>query len=58
MSERRPEVLDGFVFLTGGATDPRSAELLARRPNLYVEKPFSPLALRKFVADLVEARRG
>jgi len=46
------------VFLTGGATDPRSADLLARRPNLYVEKPFSPLSLRNFVAELVEARRG
>jgi PAS domain S-box-containing protein len=57
--ETRPHLLTGFVFLSGGATDPKSAELLASMGNASVEKPFSPMKLRALVASFVtRVRKG
>jgi two-component system, NtrC family, sensor kinase len=51
--DRRADLLPRFVFLTGGATDAKSAELLASMENASVEKPFSPTTLRTLVTSFV-----
>jgi PAS domain S-box-containing protein len=58
IASERADLLPRFVFLTGGATDPKSADLLASMPNATVEKPFSPTSLRALVADFVARVSG
>ncbi len=41
-----PALADRFVFVTGGATDPRLQTFLAEVPNERIEKPFSLQNLR------------
>jgi two-component system, NtrC family, sensor kinase len=43
--ERRPELLERFVFLTGGALTPRAREFLARARPRLVHKPVQAEAL-------------
>jgi PAS domain S-box-containing protein len=52
--DHRADLLPRFVFLTGGATDAKSAELLASMANASVEKPFSPTMLRALVSSFIE----
>jgi len=56
--ERRPELAERFVFLTGGAFTAGAREFLARVPNRCVEKPFEPAALRELVAKVLEAAKS
>lgn len=57
IESERPDLLQQFVFLTGGATDTKSADLLASMPNATVEKPFSPTSLRTLVTEFVTRRK-
>ncbi len=38
-----------IIFMTGGVQDPRIAAFLEGVPNLLLEKPFDPEALRALV---------
>ena len=59
MAERAPGLASRFVFLTGGAFTPGARDFLQRVPNLRVEKPFEPAALRELVLRLLaEPRAG
>ncbi len=55
-----PAVAARTVFLTGGAFTDAAREFLDRVPNLRLEKPFEPQALRDVVAGALAAtaRRG
>jgi CheY-like chemotaxis protein len=44
-----PELADRFVFITGGATDPRAQSFLAELSNERLDKPFSAADLARLV---------
>ncbi|HET6583340.1 MAG TPA: response regulator, partial [Nannocystaceae bacterium] len=54
---QRPELLPGFMFLTGGATDRKTAVALKRLLEPRMQKPFAPAELRSLVTALVRRRR-
>jgi len=54
--EKRPEIAERFVFLTGGAFTPRARAFLERTPNALLEKPFETTALLEAIAATM--RRG
>lgn len=54
---QRPELLPGFMFLTGGATDRKTAVALERLLEPRMQKPFEPSELRALVTALVRRRR-
>ena len=49
----RPELARRIVFMTGGAVSSRVADFLAVVPNVCLEKPFSAVELRAFIAQLL-----
>jgi CheY-like chemotaxis protein len=53
VAERSPELASRFVFLTGGAFTSGARDFLQRVPNVRVEKPFEPAALRELVLRLL-----
>jgi CheY-like chemotaxis protein/anti-sigma regulatory factor (Ser/Thr protein kinase) len=55
VSERRPELIDRFVFLTGGALTPRARDFLARSRPKIVHKPVQAEALSSLL-KLAERR--
>ena len=55
VSERRPELMDRFVFLTGGALTPRARDFLARSRPKIVHKPVQAEALSSLL-KLAERR--
>jgi CheY-like chemotaxis protein len=54
-----PHLADRMVFATGSTTTPHTRGFLSRVPNLRIEKPIRPAALRELVAAMlaVHARR-
>jgi CheY-like chemotaxis protein len=54
VGELRPDQAARMVFMTGGAYTSDARSFLARIPNRWIEKPFSPEALRAII-DLVLA---
>jgi CheY-like chemotaxis protein len=44
-----PELLERFVFLTGGAVTPEAARALEEAPVGVIEKPFDPEAIRELL---------
>ncbi len=53
----RPEAAKRVVFMTGGSTIPEIADFLHAAGNRSIEKPFSPVELRKLVQQLLATRR-
>src|SRR5690606_37964260 len=51
-----PELAERVVFVTGGATTPRSREFLEKVRNGRLAKPFSAAALRAVVHAQLEQR--
>ena len=51
-----PDQAERFVFITGGATEPRVQTFLAQVPNERLEKPFDVQNLRGIVRRSVGAR--
>jgi len=54
VKDRRPEVAERFVFMTGGAFTPRARAFLESMPNDCLEKPFDLQRIR----ELVQERAG
>lgn len=52
-----PELVERFVFLTGGAFAPSTRDFLRDVPNEKLEKPFDLEALEALVEARVRARR-
>jgi CheY-like chemotaxis protein len=44
-----PELIDRFVFLTGGAITPEAERALEEAPCGVIEKPFDPRAIRELI---------
>jgi PAS domain S-box-containing protein len=55
---QRPELVPGFMFLTGGAIDRKTSIALDRLVEPRMQKPFEPAELRALVATLVRRRRS
>jgi CheY-like chemotaxis protein len=53
---RFPAAAEQMIFVTGGAFTPAAVSFLQRVPNLRLEKPFEPAAVRELVRDLIETR--
>jgi len=53
-----PDEVSKIVFLTGGAFVTQAREFLDKVPNLRLDKPFSPEALRGVVARLLRPNRA
>jgi len=59
LRKARPDLAGQVVFVTGGAFTPRARDFLGSVKNECLRKPFEPEALRRLVADRLEAaRRG
>ncbi|NOU28054.1 MAG: response regulator [Polyangiaceae bacterium] len=57
--ERSPSLAERFVFISGGASDPKVQAFLAAVPNERVDKPFNIQSLRGLTRRLVtEAQRS
>jgi len=52
-----PQLAERFVFMSGGATEPRIVDFLDRVPNERVEKPFNLQNLRAIVRRFVDSGR-
>ena len=52
-----PQLVDRFVFMTGGAFTPRAQKFLANVANKVLEKPFSPSELLQIVQATVRDKR-
>jgi PAS domain S-box-containing protein len=52
------DLADRVVFVTGGAFTTGASAYLSRVPNLRVDKPFEPAALRKLASELIRAHRA
>lgn len=50
LQEQRPELVDRFVVMSGGANDDRSAAFLDEYRGLRLDKPFGTKQLRELVA--------
>lgn len=50
-----PDQAERFVFITGGAVNPRLEAFLAAVPNERLEKPFSPQHLRAVARRFVRS---
>jgi hypothetical protein len=50
-------VAERTVFITGGAFTPRVQEFLEQVPNLRLDKPLDPSALRALVSERVKQRQ-
>lgn len=46
----RPQIVDRFVFMTGGVFTPEAERFLSRVPNLRIEKPFSLTRVEQLLA--------
>lgn len=55
---QRPELVPGFMFLTGGAIDRKTSVALDRLVEPRMQKPFEPSELRALVTTLVRRRRS
>jgi two-component system cell cycle sensor histidine kinase/response regulator CckA len=53
-----PQLLDRFVFMTGGAFTARAEQFLRDIPNPRLDKPFHPDDLRRVIANVPPARRS
>ncbi len=51
VKERRPELLDRIVFMTGGAFTPGSQAFIASIPNLVVSKPLERARLEEVLRE-------
>jgi CheY-like chemotaxis protein len=49
IKESHPELVERFVFLTGGAITPEAARALEEAPCGVIEKPFDPHAIREII---------
>jgi hypothetical protein len=49
LSEIAPDEAAKVIFLTGGAFTSRARAFIDATPNLHIEKPFDPAALRGIV---------
>jgi PAS domain S-box-containing protein len=58
LAKENPALAEQMVFVTGGAFTPRASECLARVPNLKVEKPIEPAALKRLVSRMVARARA
>jgi signal transduction histidine kinase/CheY-like chemotaxis protein len=58
LSSVDPALAEQLVFITGGAFTPRARELLARVPNLRLEKPLEAKLVAGVVGAMVAARRA
>lgn len=54
LSRERAELLDRFVFMTGGAFTERPRELIGHVDTPVLEKPFDVAAIRKLVAEALD----
>ncbi len=53
-----PEQAAGMIFVTGGAFTPMARQFLDEVPNLRLDKPFDPVALRALIRDRVRSVRA
>jgi len=53
-----PSLAQGMVFMTGGAFTAQTRTFLSSVPNVRLEKPFEPAALRAAVRDRLQADRA
>ncbi len=53
-----PQMLERFVFMTGGAFTARAEQFLRDIPNLRLDKPFHPDDLRRVIASVPPAIRS
>ena len=53
--ETRPELMDRFVFMSGGAVSEEAREFFNKRPLRRLMKPFSPDDLRTIIAVITDA---
>jgi len=49
LKQSHPDLVNRFVFLTGGAITPAAAQALEEAPCGVIEKPFDPQEIRDFV---------
>jgi two-component system NtrC family sensor kinase len=54
----RPDLRGRIGFITGDTLGPAAASFLARAGRPYLEKPFTPKAVREFVGRLDPATSG
>jgi two-component system cell cycle sensor histidine kinase/response regulator CckA len=52
-----PQMLERFVFMTGGAFTPRAEQFLRDIPNARLDKPFHPDDLRRVIASVQPVTR-
>jgi signal transduction histidine kinase/CheY-like chemotaxis protein len=52
-----PQMLERFVFMTGGAFTPRAEQFLRDIPNARLDKPFHPDDLRRVIASVPPVTR-
>ncbi len=57
VAEKRPELAEKFVFLTGGAFSEGIREFLQQVPNPRIEKPFDLEDLERLIEERVAAAR-
>jgi DNA-binding NtrC family response regulator len=58
VAEAHPTLLDGFVFMTGGACSDAARQFLARPGVVSIEKPFEFDELLRVVTGAISARAG
>jgi len=51
LTGQAPELAERLIFLSGGASSTTLRERLSKVPNLCLEKPFDPNALRKAIRE-------
>ncbi|HZZ85623.1 MAG TPA: MASE1 domain-containing protein [Anaeromyxobacteraceae bacterium] len=58
LAQLRPALAESLVFMTGGAFTQQARDFLERSPNVRLEKPFDPVALRESVGRALSRRRA
>jgi PAS domain S-box-containing protein len=56
--DTHPDLVEKFVFITGGVFTARARKFIARVKNVVMEKPFDSVELSKKVAELIRATKG